>query len=224
MLVENPKQRGILIVDDDLGICSLLEGMLTEEGQELVLTARDGTEAVSILASRGEEIYLVLLDLVMPNLDGLGVMKHLANVHCYPVGIIVITGYASLERMRAFYETGTETVVASSFMHKPFDAKDLLIEINDTLERIHLKRLQQIDMSSENLFHRLLSIERQLAHATEALPKIEEKLSQLSRNQRGFLSELGMELLRAIVIAFAVIAIIYLGVGNLIRNIIQRLP
>ena len=63
----------ILIVDDSEMNRSILADMLEEE--YVILEAEDGEQAVSIMEERHEELALVLLDIVMPRMDGFGVLE-----------------------------------------------------------------------------------------------------------------------------------------------------
>ena len=224
MLIDDLSKRGILIVDDERTMVMVMERVLTERGYKRVFTANNGTEAVSILASRGEEIYLVLLDLRMPGIDGFGVMKHLANVHSYPVGIVLVTAYGSSEVKEEFFRCGTETVIPLDYITKPFDIKEMLSDVEKTLNTVHDKRLEQLDISSKELYRRIYNLDSRIATVADALFEVKSELRELSKKQHGLLAELGMELIKAIVIALAVIALVYLGVGDLVRNIIHRIP
>jgi len=64
----------VLVVDDDPAIREMLYDVLTDEGHRVVM-ARDGLEALEILEH--EDHFLVLLDLMMPRLDGPGVIREL---------------------------------------------------------------------------------------------------------------------------------------------------
>lgn len=219
MLIEDPKQRGVLIVDDDPQMIFFLEELLNKVEQRN-FSANNGTEAVSILAAKGEEIYLVLLDLMMPGMSGLGVVKHLANVHQYPVGVIIITGYASVESAVDFFNSGTDIVIPIDYIQKPFTPKEILEEIDNTLEDVHAKRVKQFNLASENLFQHLNGLENRLSVVVDTLPNIQKTLEDLTKKQQGFLAQLGMELIKAIVIALAIISILYFGVSDFIKNLI----
>jgi CheY-like chemotaxis protein len=228
MLIEDAKKRAILVVDDEPDMTALLKTLLTNRGQEKIYTATAGAEAVSILSAQGEEIYVVLLDWRMSHMDGLDVMRHLANVHRYPVGIIVLTGYSSVESAVDFYNAGTDTVIPANYISKPFRPQDLLPEVERTVDRVHAKRREQMNISTKGIFQcvdrlgeRMGTLETQLATLVSIAPGIQKELGELSRKQRGILAELGMELLKALVIALAILGIIYFGVDDLIRNIIQ---
>lgn len=66
----------VLVVDDDQSIRDLLADVLREEGHQVV-TARDGLEALQVLEHEGS--FLVLLDLMMPRLDGVGVIQEMES-------------------------------------------------------------------------------------------------------------------------------------------------
>ena len=183
-----------------------------------------GMDAVEVLAQHEAEIYLVLLDLKMPTLDGLGVMKHLVNVHTYPVGIIMITGWGTLEVVRDFYSVANDTVVASGFVQKPFGRGELLQNIEDTLDRIHLKRVRQVELSTGDVHSQLVKIDTRITRIVERLPETRDALDKLMQTRKTLLEELGMELLKAIVIAIAVIAFMYFGFDDVISAIIHNAP
>jgi two-component system response regulator MprA len=71
------RPRRILVVDDDAGIRSSVEGVLRGQGYE-VTTATDGVEAIE--RARREPFDFILLDLVMPRLDGLTTLHYLTSV------------------------------------------------------------------------------------------------------------------------------------------------
>ena len=73
------KQK-ILIVDDSEMNRSILADMLGEEYE--IMEAEDGNEGVAMLQQHGHEIALVLLDIVMPNLDGFGVIRRRQVLYC----------------------------------------------------------------------------------------------------------------------------------------------
>lgn len=220
MLISNPKERGILIVDDEPNLVEMIRSYLDDAGYNRILTASNGTEALSSLASHPEEIYLVLLDLKMPSMDGLSVVKHLANVHAYYVGIVVITGYPSLDSVLEFYHSGTEKVMVMDYVLKPFKPTKLLDEIETVLQKVYEKRVGHLNMSADEMYSRLTRIEEKLS-SLEKLPEILKSLREVEKKHRGTLAELGMDLLRAIVIAAGLLALLYLGVGDFIRAVIQ---
>jgi DNA-binding NtrC family response regulator len=89
-----------------------------------VLSAADGEEAIS--TSTGKEIDVALIDIKLPKVSGIEVLKHLHREHP-SVRSIVITGYADLKYAMEAKEYG-----ALEFMNKPFALEDLLA----TVERV----------------------------------------------------------------------------------------
>ncbi|MBP6884918.1 MAG: response regulator [Candidatus Pacebacteria bacterium] len=86
------KQK-ILIIEDDQYIRELYEGVLTDAGYD-VTTANDGQEGLTKIEDA--QFDLVLLDVMMPNLDGIGVLKelHTKNEKALPFTVILLTNLA----------------------------------------------------------------------------------------------------------------------------------
>src|SRR5437879_334122 len=109
-------RRCILLVEDHAEIRSLLELALTREGWDVV-TARNGLDAVSALASRLPDV--MLLDMEMPGMDGWGVLARRAVEPTWK-RIPVIAMSATHEYASAIVELG-----ADAFLGKPFTVDDL---------------------------------------------------------------------------------------------------
>ncbi len=113
----------VLVVDDDPAIREMLEDVLSEEGYD-VSTARDGVEALEVLERGGD--YLVLLDLMMPRLDGRGVIRTLEQrPEMRRASRVVVMSAA--ERLFAFSATMQSNIVAEQIA-KPFEL-DILFEV-----------------------------------------------------------------------------------------------
>ena len=109
----------ILLVDDEEHIRELAERILTKRGQT-VIKARGAKEALEIYAKRGQEIDLVLLDLIMPEMGGKQCLEELLKID--PMARVVIaSGFAIDSETRAYLESS-----ARGFVTKPFKAGDLL--------------------------------------------------------------------------------------------------
>lgn len=116
----NPKK--ILVVDDDDSIRKMVERVLRREQYE-VESARDGFEAIEKLARN--DYGTVLLDLMMPRVDGLGVLRFLETEHQAPPRVIVMT---------ANLAGASETVDAKPVFRvlpKPFDIQELVAHVRD---------------------------------------------------------------------------------------------
>ncbi len=117
----------ILIVDDDPVQCRLLEGMLQKFGYEAV-TLHSGEAAVALLTGAdGARIDAVILDLMMPNLDGLGVLARLRRA-AITVPVIVQTAHGGIENVVSAMRAG-----AVDFVVKPVGAERLQVSLRNAL-------------------------------------------------------------------------------------------
>lgn len=140
-MIEDPKKRGILIVDDEEFFTDCVRMALTTRGYETILIADCGTAALNALSSRGHEIYAVLLDLLMPDINGLEVMARLAQSHRFPVGVIAVTADGRLESEMRFMGHGSENVIPAMYCRKPLSLSSLCSRIERVLEQIHDRRM-----------------------------------------------------------------------------------
>lgn len=215
-LTTDPKQRGILIVDDELAVRGSLQMILKGEGYKKLFFAVDGAEALEILHDGGAEIYLIILDIRMPRMDGITFFKTLTNIHNYPVGVIIYTGYGSSDTKREFVSIGTEEVMALDYVTKPADAKYLLQDVKRSLERVYEHRREQFDMRTHALYEKLEDVSEVLSSIRE----IRSELKDIARKQYGLFTQLGLDLVRAILIAIAFLAFLYFGVGDFLKRLI----
>jgi len=136
-----------LIVDDDAASRRLLEVRLRAM-QCQALMAADGPEALA--AVRQEIPALILLDLQMPRMDGMELLRRLRR-DGVDVPIIVITAYGSIEKAVEAMKEG-----AYDFLPKPFDPQHLEIVVRKALEREGLKREVEILAEEAEKRHRLI--------------------------------------------------------------------
>jgi UDP-3-O-acyl N-acetylglucosamine deacetylase len=115
----------ILVVDDESEIRSSLRGVLSDEGFR-VLEAADGRRALDLV--RGERPELVLLDVWMPELDGIELLRELREEPAQPE-VIMISGHGNVETAVQATKLG-----AFDFIEKPFSIEALLHVVNRALE------------------------------------------------------------------------------------------
>jgi CheY-like chemotaxis protein len=109
----------ILIVDDDPRICELLEAFLCDEGHE-TRRAADGIEALTQI---GEDMPdLIVTDLMMPRLDGAGLVERLRQ-HGHKIPVIVISAVHGNAR----------NLSVAGFVPKPFDLSHLADVVDQAL-------------------------------------------------------------------------------------------
>ena len=115
----------ILVVDDELNICELLKLYLENEGYT-VFTANDGQAAVTAFQQKAPD--LVLLDIMLPKMDGWQVCREIRKTSSTP--IIMLTAKGETEDKVSGLEMG-----ADDYVVKPFEMKELLARINAVLRR-----------------------------------------------------------------------------------------
>jgi len=122
----------ILVVDDSPTTRDLLARFLTRE-KHAVRAAADGTEALALLAS--EEFDLVLLDFMMPGLNGYDVLRHIkGDERLRHTPVIMISALDSVADMVPCIEFG-----ADDYLPKPVDFALLRARVNSSLERMRLR-------------------------------------------------------------------------------------
>lgn len=115
----------ILVVDDDLNICELLRLYLTKEGYNVVIV-NDGASAVT--AFQEESPSIVLLDIMLPKLDGWQVCREIRKFSDVP--IIMLTAKGEVFDRVLGLELG-----ADDYVVKPFDTKEIVARIKAVLRR-----------------------------------------------------------------------------------------
>jgi two-component system, OmpR family, response regulator CpxR len=127
----------VLIIDDDTELCALLEEFLAGEGFSVTL-AHDGPRGLE-LASAGE-YDLIVLDIMLPGLDGFGVLKHLRARSRVPV--LMLTARGEDEDRILGLEAG-----ADDYLAKPFNPRELLARIRAILRRVQVRGKGRIEVN-----------------------------------------------------------------------------
>ncbi len=125
------RRESILIVDDERGIRDLLGQILGDEGYETQMAA-SGEEALEALEK--ELFDLVLLDIWLPGIDGVEVLRRLRSSG-NEVPVIVISGHASAEQAVTAIQAG-----AADFLEKPLSYDRVMVSVANALERSRLER------------------------------------------------------------------------------------
>ena len=119
--------KKILVVDDEKEIRELLEIYLTNDGYQ-VIKAADGEEALDIL-DKGD-IGLMVLDIMMPGLDGLAVCRAAREKSNLPI-LMLSAKSENIDKVQGIL-TG-----ADDYMTKPFDALELTVRVKALLRRTY---------------------------------------------------------------------------------------
>lgn len=118
----------ILVVDDDAGICDLLESVLELSGYDVILAA-DARDAVK--AATRSHIDLSLIDVGLPDIGGLDLMPMLRR-HSPTTAMILLTARNDIESKVAALRSG-----ADDYITKPFHPTEVIARIEAVLRRVH---------------------------------------------------------------------------------------
>ncbi len=163
----------ILIVDDDENICELLRLYLEKDGYTVQI-AGDGAVALKEFDSFSPD--LMLLDIMMPKIDGYKVLEEIRKKSSIP--IIMITARAeSFDKLQSF-ELGTD-----DYIIKPFDAKEVLARIKAILRRSGNPAEEKLRIEYANLIIDKISFEVRISgQVVEMPPKELERLFHVAAN------------------------------------------
>ena len=126
----------ILIVDDVVDNIRVAMNILKEDDYEFSF-ANSGTEALRLIADEAEAFHLILLDIMMPGIDGYEVCQKLKeNYFTADIPVIFLTAKADVDSISKGFELG-----GVDFITKPFHADELLARVKTHLELYHAKEL-----------------------------------------------------------------------------------
>lgn len=140
-MINTELKSRILVVDDDPGIVSFLKRGLIFEGYT-VETAADGAQALAKL--REMEPDLLIMDVMMPEIDGIEVIKRLRQASDVP--ILMLTAKGTLADKLAGFDSG-----ADDYLVKPFEFDELLARVKALLKRRHLQEGETLQFSDVTL-------------------------------------------------------------------------
>ena len=137
------KQR-ILVVDDSKMNREILCEMLKDDFE--IIEATNGQECVSLIEQYGKEISLVLLDIVMPVMDGFEILMYMNRNHWIEdVPVIMISSEESENYIRKAFKFGV-----SDYISRPFDSKVVYQRVFNTI-KLYAKQRRLISMVSDQM-------------------------------------------------------------------------
>ncbi len=172
-----PSER-ILVVDDEEAIREIVSSMLSSQGYQC-LQAASGLEALAILQS-GEQFALVLSDLMMAELDGIGLLER--TKERYPdMPVVMVTAVHDISVALAAIRNG-----AYDYLLKPFEREQLLATVRRALENRRLKlenRAYQTNLEAQ--------VQARTQELEQAKAKVEHAMQELERSYDITLEALG---------------------------------
>lgn len=140
------KQR-ILIVDDSEMNRIILSEILQDEYD--IIEASTGEECLRLLEEYGTGLALILLDIVMPGMDGFGVLDYMNRNHWIEeVPVIMISSEDSTTFVRRAYEQGV-----SDYISRPFDAKVVYQRVFNTI-KLYAKQRRLVTLVTEQIYEK----------------------------------------------------------------------
>lgn len=141
------KKQKILIVDDSEMNRSILADILGDEFE--IMEACDGIEAVNVLRSFSAEISVVLLDIVMPKMDGLKVLTIMNSYKwIQDIPVIMISAESASEYIGKAYELG-----ATDYIQRPFDATVVHHRVQNAI-MLYSKQKNLIGLVEEQIYEK----------------------------------------------------------------------
>lgn len=149
----------ILVVEDDFSTRKLMETVLLQNGYYPVL-AENGADALDTMDEK--HIDLVVLDIMMPKMDGYEFAKTLRDADCN-LPILMVTARETIEDKRKGFLVGTD-----DYMVKPVNNEELIMRIQALLRRSKIANEHQLTIGSTTFDYDELSVKR--GAAAETLP------------------------------------------------------
>lgn len=122
------KEKRILIVDDELDLLKMLQSIFKRDGYANILIASSGKEALKIFQK--DQPDMVILDIMMPEMNGLMVLKKIRETSAIPV--LMLTARGEADDKFSGFENG-----ADDYLVKPFLPKELLLRVQAILNRVY---------------------------------------------------------------------------------------
>ena len=135
-------EKSLLLIDDDQALTELLQEYLTAQGYT-VQVASDG-EAGLLAAKSGQHFDLIILDVMLPKVDGFEVLKRLRSTHVTPVLMLTAKG-DDFDRILGL-ELGADDYLAKPFNHRELSARVKAIE-----RRVDIQAGLQSDKQKQNM-------------------------------------------------------------------------
>lgn len=114
----NSNQQTLMLIDDARFIRQMSEKLLAKMGHEVLLIASNGEEALEMFFERWVEIDIILLDIVMPKMDGLQTLKQILKINPY-AKVVIVSSISDKSIIQSCLDAG-----ASDYIVKPFKISD----------------------------------------------------------------------------------------------------
>jgi len=153
MHVEKDRPVNILIVDDDKDIADIFQELISDKGRS-VDVCYDGLAAIENIQKTFYD--LIVVDLIMPKVGGLDVLKYAKKANP-DVLVIIITGYASIETAGTAIKEG-----AYDYIRKPCKLEEIKIVVDNAIANIKLnKENKELLKKLQDAYHELMVLKQE---------------------------------------------------------------
>lgn len=136
------KDRAILLVDDETDLLEMLQSIFEWAGYTRILTAASGKAALKIWKEAKPS--MIILDVMMPGMDGIAVLKEIRRTSRIPV--LMLTARGEAEDRIAGFEGG-----ADDYLPKPFLPKELLLRVQAIMSRAYPEKERRIYLEAATI-------------------------------------------------------------------------
>lgn len=136
------KDRTILLVDDETDLLEMLQSIFERAGYTRILTAASGKAALKIWKEAKPS--MIILDVMMPGMDGIAVLKEIRRTSRIPV--LMLTARGEAEDRIAGFEGG-----ADDYLPKPFLPKELLLRVQAIMSRAYPEKERRIYLEAATI-------------------------------------------------------------------------
>lgn len=135
----------VLIVDDNKSLVEMIKEYFNDHAEiKISMEAYDGVEGLRMIEKKQDEYDVIILDLIMPNKDGISILEYMKKKNINKK-VIILTSYNTQEMIRKVSEMGV-----SYFMLKPFELADLERRIKEVSEGVKYGG-ESLDLYHNNL-------------------------------------------------------------------------
>lgn len=146
-IISEEQRARILIADDSEMNRAILAEMLEDEYD--ILEAENGKEAIAVIQEQGMNLSLILLDIVMPEMDGFGVLSEMNRNHWIEdIPVIMISSERGAEQIERAYQLG-----ATDFISRPFDALIVHKRVVNTI-LLYTKQKNLVNLVAQQMYEK----------------------------------------------------------------------
>ncbi len=201
--------EGILIVDDEQSIHLVIEAVLTEAGFKNIYKAYNGVQCINKLNEYGEKIAIILMDVNMPEMNGIDTVEHIMNHHEGVVGVIFHTAYPEFKEMTS--SLGNEHVLNLDWVIKGSNFSKLISSVVCNIGLVSEKRKKLITNIEVNII-------KEIHYLKDDIVSIKYNLAELNKNTPSFWADVGKQVLITIILSAFVIGFLLCDLSGLIKR------